>query len=150
MKQNAVREQLYRLEFDRRRWLQPLFARLGLTPGQPRILSCLLEHEAGLTQRELADCCYLDATTLSRALDRLEEGGLVARSANGASRRTKRITLTPLGQTKAAAVAEGFARLDGALRQGFAHEELECLLGGLERLQKNLEAMDAEGRDAGE
>jgi DNA-binding MarR family transcriptional regulator len=144
MKKNAVREQLYRLEFDRRRRLQPLFAQLGLTPGQPRILSCLLEHGVGLTQRELADRCYLDATTLSRALDRLEEGGLVARSASGASRRAKRITLTPLGETKAAAVAENLARMDEALSQGFAPEELARLLDGLERLQKNLEGMEAD------
>ncbi|SBW08154.1 Transcriptional regulator, MarR family [uncultured Eubacteriales bacterium] len=142
MKKSAVREQLYRLEVDRRRRLQPLFAHLNLAPGQPRILNYLLEQGGGLTQRELADACYLDATTLSRALDRLEERGLVSRSTNGANRRANLITLTPEGEELAQEVAQGFRRMDEGLWQGFAPEEMEALMDGMERLRKNLDRLE--------
>lgn len=142
MKKNAVRELLYRLEMERRHKLQPLFAHLGLTPGQPRVLSRLLEHGGGVTQRELADSCYLDATTLSRALDRLEERGLVARSTDGSNRRANLITLTAEGDGVAREVAEGFHRMDEGLWEGFTEEEMETLLDGLERLRRNLDRLE--------
>ena len=74
MENPALRTLLFQMELSRRRLIQPWFSALGLTlgQGQPRILARLLQGD-GLTQRELADACALDAATLSRTLDRLEE-----------------------------------------------------------------------------
>lgn len=142
MADRRVREKLYRLDADRRRALQPLFTGLGLTPGQPRILHRLLDRGESVTQRELADACALDAATLSRALDRLVENGLVSRAPHGSSRRANLISLTPEGEERAKAVAEGFRRMDEVLCDGFSSAELEELVTALEKLQRNLDRLE--------
>ena len=48
-----------------------------------------------MSQRELADACMFDVTTLSRTLDKMEKAGLVTRKVNPASRRAHLIALTP-------------------------------------------------------
>ena len=57
---------LWRLEYARRRLMQPFFLRLGLTlgQGQPRILRALLKY-GPMSQRQLSDRCGLDVTTMS-------------------------------------------------------------------------------------
>ena len=88
MDKSEIRSLLFQLDRARRRLMQPYFTALGLPlgQGQPRILTRLLEGD-GLTQRVLAQACGLDAATLSRALDRLEEAGLIARESHPDSRR---------------------------------------------------------------
>lgn len=141
MKKRLVRETLYLLEMKRKRALQPKFNTLGLSPGQPRILDCLLDRGEGLTQRELAEVCGLDATTLSRALDRLVEEGLVSREPHEASRRANLITLTRAGEEKAAAVARCFYEMDEMLCWDFTDEEMEGLLACLRKLRENMDGI---------
>lgn len=141
MRREAIRETLYQLELKRRRLLQPYFAELGLASGQPRILNCLFTHPDGLTQRELAERCGLDTTSLSRALDKLEEVGLVSRAPHEESRRANLIGLTTAGEEKARAVASRFSNMDEVLCWGLSDGELEGLLKGLERLEENLDGV---------
>ncbi len=143
---HKITESLYRLDLDRRRKLQPFFTALGLTPGQPRILRCLLEQGEALTQRALADTCLLEAATLSRALDRLEESGLVCRAPHGSSRRANLISLTPEGEVQAQKVAEGFRRMEDALCDGFSSAELADTIAMLEKLRANLEKLEDLGQ----
>ena len=140
MEKRELRSMLFQLELSRRRLLQPWFSGLGLTlgQGQPRILSRLLQGD-GLTQRELADACVLDAATLSRALDRMEETGLIRRVENPGSRRSYLIRLTDTGREKAAQVQQGFDRVDEVLCRGFSREELDRLQEDLERMRANLD-----------
>ena len=140
MEKNALRAVLFQLDQSRRMLLQPWFSSLGLTlgQGQPRILARLL-HGDGLTQRELADECMLDAATLSRALDRLEEMGLIRREEHPISRRSYLVRLTDSGREKAARIQEGFERLEELLCQGFSPDELERLQRDLEHIQANLD-----------
>lgn len=132
---------LYQLDINRRRKLQVFFTELGLTPGQPRILRCLLEGGRALTQRELADECQLDATTLSRALDRLEQSGLVCRAPHDSSRRANLISLTPEGESRAGEVAKGFRRMEEALGHGLSTHERDSLFALLEKVKVNLDEM---------
>ena len=136
MENPALRTLLFQMELSRRRLIQPWFSALGLTlgQGQPRILARLLQGD-GLTQRELADACALDAATLSRTLDRLEEMGLIRREENPDSRRSYLVRLTAAGREKAAQVQEGFDRLEELLCQGFSQAELERLRRDLERVR---------------
>lgn len=140
MEKNALRTILFEMELSRRRLLQPWFSSLGLTlgQGQPRILARLLQGD-GLTQRELADECMLDAATLSRALDRLEEMGLIRREEHPISRRSYLVRLTDSGREKAVRIHEGFERLEELLCQGFSTDELERLRRDLEHIQANLD-----------
>ena len=143
MKKRELRSMLFQLELSRRRLLQPWFSGLGLTlgQGQPRILARLLQGD-GLTQRELADACVLDAATLSRALDRMEETGLIRLVENQGSSRTYLVRLTDAGREKAAQVQQGFDRVDEVLCRGFSQAELDRLQEDLERLRANLDGCE--------
>ena len=71
---------LYRIELKKRKIVQKFLVEIGLTPGQgqARILR-YLSHHPHITQKEIADACMLDVTTMSRVLDKLEKLGLIIR-----------------------------------------------------------------------
>ena len=139
MEKNSIRKILHRLDLERRQLMRPKFLELGLTvgEGQPRILDCLLDREE-LTQRELADLCMFDVTTMSRTLDKMEQAGLIQRNKNPVSRRSHLISLTEKGKEKGKQVREEFNWLDEMLQKGLAREELETLYRILEKKEKNL------------
>ena len=150
MERGEVRELLWQLEHARKQYLQPYFLKIGLTlgQGQPRILKTL-KKEWAMTQKELADRCSLDATTMSRVIDRLEEAGLLKRTANPGCRRSHRICLTREGEIKAEQVEMGFAQTDDCLWQDFSQEEMEKTAESLRKLLRNLQK-GIEGRQDGE
>ena len=91
-----------------------------------------------MTQRELADACLMDVTTMSRTLDRLEEKGLIRRERDPRSRRAYRIGLTDAGRETAEKVDAGFAELEQVLCGGMADGELLALVGSLRKIRENL------------
>src|SRR3954452_78379 len=70
---------------------------LGVTRAQWKVLF-RLERQPGLRQIELADKLDIEPITLSRIVDRLEEGGLVERVADPADRRAWRLHVTAKAQ----------------------------------------------------
>lgn len=140
---SVIRETLFSLDQARRKLLQPRFTKLGLTlgQGQPRILNSLLKQE-GVTQKELADTCRLEATTLSRTLDHMEKSGLIVRQRDPECRRSFRILLTEKGRETAQQVRQAFAQVDDILWQGFTTQEMDLLLEGLNKLSRNLAAQN--------
>jgi DNA-binding MarR family transcriptional regulator len=94
---------------------------LGVTRAQWKVLFKLTRYP-GLRQIELADMLDIEPITLSRIVDRLEEAGLVERSADPADRRAWRLHVTAEAQPlveklRAIAdemVAEAFAGIDPA------------------------------------
>ena len=139
MEKHEIRDALVAAEFERKKTLQPGFLALGLTlgQGQPRILKTLYSREP-MTQRELADLCHLDVTTMSRTLDRLEENGCLRRCRDVNSRRSYQIELTDKGKAVAREVMECFEQIDEQICRGFNEDELELLLSLLHRVIKNL------------
>lgn len=116
------------IEMLRRRLIRPYFIELGLTvgQGQPRILKELREHGI-MNQKELADACLMDVTTMSRTLDRMEKDGLLKRENNPASRRSWNVLLTDYGAQKADEVIRIFNRIDDVIYNGFSEEEVQTL-----------------------
>ena len=139
MEKNDIRKILPRLDLERRQLMRPRFLEMGLTvgEGQPRILNCLME-QGEMSQRELADACMFDVTTLSRTLDKMEKAGLVTRKVNPASRRAHLIALTPEGKEKAGRVQEQFAWLDQVLWGDIEEKEMESLYRTLEKIEENV------------
>jgi DNA-binding MarR family transcriptional regulator len=92
---------------------------LGVTRAQWKVLF-RLERKPGLRQIELADLLDIEPITLSRIVDRLEEGGLVERVADPADRRAWRLHVTvqarPLVEKLRAVademISEAFAGID--------------------------------------
>jgi DNA-binding MarR family transcriptional regulator len=70
---------------------------LGGTRAQWKVLFKLTRYP-GLRQIELADMLDIEPITLSRIIDRLEEGGLVERVADPADRRAWRLHVTVKAQ----------------------------------------------------
>lgn len=139
MEKNDIRKILHRLDLERRQLMRPRFLEMGLTvgEGQPRILNCLME-QGEMSQRELADACMFDVTTISRTLDKMEKAGLVTRKVNPASRRAHLIALTPEGKEKAGQVQEKFAWLDQVLWGDIEEKEMESLYRTLEKIEENV------------
>lgn len=137
---SEIREMLFYLDQTRKKLLQPRLLELGLTlgQGQPRILRSLYARE-DVTQKELADDCRLDVTTLSRALDYMEKGGFLLRRRDPDNRRSCRIILTEKGKETARQVLAAFEEMDEKIRQGFTDPELDSLLAGLKKIARNLE-----------
>ena len=140
MEKKDIRKILHRLDLERRQLMRPRFLEMGLTvgEGQPRILNCLME-QGEMSQRELADACMFDVTTLSRTLDKMEKAGMVTRKVNPASRRAHLIALTPEGKEKAGRVQEQFAWLDQVLWGDIEEKEMESLYRTLEKIEENVQ-----------
>lgn len=134
-----VRDLMVQIEKARRGLMQPYLQSLGLAFGQghARILDRLLTKD-GITQKELADICRMDVTTMSRSLDRLEEAGYLVRERDPDCRRSFLIFLTQAGRKEAGLVRQSFDRLNDVICEGIAPEELQRLKLDLERILKNL------------
>ena len=123
---------------ERRKTVRPKFQELGLTvgEGQAKILKCLLE-QGSMTQRQLADKCMLDVTTMSRTLDKLQGAGYLLRTVNPSCRRSFLICITEKGKEKAASVQKIFSDLDEQIWQGISEDEMEVLYHTLQKIMKN-------------
>ncbi len=143
MERATVREVLIQLEANRKRLLKPYFQEIGLTlgQGQPRILNALLKKDH-VTQRELADVCAMDVTNMSRTLDRMVQAGFLTRERKEGCRRSYLIVLTEMGRKKAEEVHRGFQKVDEILWRGFANEDMEKIVKGLQKMTANLENME--------
>jgi MarR family transcriptional regulator, transcriptional regulator for hemolysin len=119
-----------RKAFDRRA------CALGVTRAQWKVLF-RLGRKPGLRQIELADMLDVEAITLSRIVDRLEEGGLVERVADPADRRVWRLHVTARAQPlveKLQALADDMAAEAFA---GIDPKEIEITRQVLGRVREN-------------
>ncbi|WP_298212382.1 MarR family transcriptional regulator [Acidovorax sp.] len=89
------------------------------------------------TVASLARDLETDPASMTRALDRLEAKGLVARERSTTDRRVVRLALTPEGKTVAARVPPVLADVLNSHLVGFSHEEWQMLLGLLRRMLVN-------------
>lgn len=140
IQKQSLREILFQIELLKRRKVQRFLLDIGLTPGQgqARILVYLSSHSS-VNQKEIADRCMLDATTMSRVLNKLEEMGLISRQRDPGCRRAYQIGLTEAGQQKAEEVNRGFERLEEMLCRELSEEEIGSLTTGLKKVKESLE-----------
>ncbi len=151
-----LREILFQIELIKRKRVQEFLLGIGLTPGQgqARILVFVDAHPA-VTQKEIADACMLDVTTMSRTLDKLQKQGLIIRDSFSPAvrerdpdcRRSCRISLTEEGREKAEAVRSGFAEIEQMICSGFREEEIGQLAGQLLRIKDNLLSEGKNGQE---
>lgn len=140
IQKQSLREILFQIELLKRRKVQRFLLDIGLTPGQgqARILVYLSSHSS-VTQKEIADRCMLDVTTMSRVLNKLEEMGLISRQRDPGCRRAYQIGLTEAGRQKAEEVNRGFERLEEMLCRELSEEEISSLTTGLKKVKESLE-----------
>ena len=142
MRKENVRELLVREEKARKKILSPALSTVGLSPGQgnARILSHLSQRDR-ITQKELADICKLDVTTMSRNLDKLETLGLLSREVNPGCRRSFLICLTEKGRTEAGKIHRVLSQFDNIICKDISDEEIKFFCEILEKLCNNLETL---------
>ena len=145
-KRQQFRELLYRIELLKRKKVQNFLLESGLTPGQgqARILMYLSGHSM-VSQKEIADSCMLDVTTLSRVLDKMEKMGLLLRERDARNRRAYMVRLTDQGIGKAEEVKEGFRQLEDMMCDGMSEQKVGEITKTLLKVRDNLKAMGETG-----
>ena len=84
---------------------------IGLHHGQGRILMILTER-GPLSQTEIADCCHRRGPTVTHMIQRLEEQGLIARVADPADARARKVSLTSAGRKASALVKKTWDEME--------------------------------------
>jgi MarR family transcriptional regulator for hemolysin len=94
-----------------------------------------VEHEDGLSQRELAARISIESPTLVKHLDRLEAEGLVVRRRDDQDRRVTRVSLTDAGHRRFAELREVATHADAQLRSLLHDDEIAILEHALRRIR---------------
>jgi MarR family transcriptional regulator, transcriptional regulator for hemolysin len=89
----------------------------------------------GASQRELADLMRIEAPTLVRHLDKLEEQGLVERRRDEHDRRVIRVVPTPLGRARFEEFHAVVSLADEELRAALGEREATDLAAALARVE---------------
>ncbi len=118
-----------------------------LTHFEFAVLSLVqLSHEGALTPSEIARALHATLPRVSHVLDRLEERGLVTRSAAPRDRRSLEIRLTTSGRRRVVTATPGHIATAKALVVGnFSDDELEVLGRHLRRITDRLDPSDRLG-----
>lgn len=116
------------------------FEELGLTTGQPKVLSILGFNE-GLVQKDLAERCMVEPATMTALLNRMEKNGMIRREAKHVSggKRAIAIFLTEYGRELAEKVNHIVESSDELATAGLSSEEKDFLLRTLQRARMAFE-----------
>ena len=110
---------------------------LGLTTGQPKVLDFLQDHD-GAMQKDIAQGCHIEPSSLSTILGGMERAGLIERSTRDENRRTVYVRLTERGREQCGRLNEIFAAAEAEALRGFSAAEIEQMRTLLERIYHNL------------
>ena len=112
-------------------------AKLGLTPGQPKILE-FLAQAGSADQKTIAEHCEIEPATVGSILTRMEGVGLVERRRLQENRRSVLVSLTLSGEQAARDTQKIFEKNEEAALSGLTEAERETLCSLLERVYLNL------------
>jgi DNA-binding MarR family transcriptional regulator len=112
---------------------QRTMAELGITSTQASILFMVASGKC-LLAAELAREYGIDASAVTRLIDRLEKRGLLTRVRSSEDRRAVRLALTPEGQALAARMPAIFTGVMDKLLARFTPEEVGFLKSMLRRI----------------
>lgn len=113
----------------------------GSTRAQWYALFTLSKQE-GMKQAELADALDVEPITLTRLLDRMEEGGWVERHADPSDRRARLLFLTDKAREALAPMRLVIAEIYEGAMAGLTQGEREQLMDLLARVRSNLSKGD--------
>ena len=115
---------------------QLTMADLGITSTQASIMFMLASGRS-LAAADLAREYGIDASAVTRLIDRLEKRGLITRLRSEEDRRVVRLALTEEGRTLAAQIPAIFTKVLDKLLSGFTPEEVGFLKSMLRRMLLN-------------
>ena len=112
----------------------------GLTLGQPKVLDYLKDHD-GVSQKEIAAGCLIEAGSLTSILNRMEEKGLIERKMLNGNRRTFHIFMTESGKKNQKLVEKAFKKIEKTALNGISEEEQKQFMDIFCRIYRNLADM---------
>lgn len=116
-------------------------AKLGLTPGQPKILEFLMKNGES-DQKTLAAECEIEQATAGGILLRMEQAGLIERKHKEGNRRSLYVSLTPRGVEMARKMDEAVREVDrlaASLLSDGEEERLKNMLASVRRAMAETE-----------
>ena len=133
----AIHTLLSRTAHVVQKYLRPHLGKLGLSPGQPKVLRCLAAR-GPCSQRVLADYCEVDPSAICRMLDSMERDGFLVRRPSKTDRRVGEVTMTEKGREAFAAWDSQHQQLEETMLRGFSPQEREQLRDFLARAYRNV------------
>ena len=112
----------------------------GLTLGQPKVLDYLKDHD-GVSQKEIAAGCLIEAGSLTSILNRMEEKDLIERKMLNGNRRTFHIFMTESGKKNQKLVEEAFEKIEKTALNGISEEEQKLFMEIFYRIYRNIADM---------
>lgn len=109
----------------------------GISVSQDSVLS-LLYRSNGLTQKELQQALYIQASSLTKLIDILEKKGLVTRISHPEDARYKLISLTEVGSSLKNQLWSVKTEAEKEITKGLSIQEIEVLTQLLIRLKGDL------------
>ena len=100
--------------------------KIGLTPGQPKILDFLLKFGEA-DQKTIAAYCEIEPATVGSILLRMEENGLVLRRQKNGNRRSLYVSLTEKGKISAENLMNIFDEAEKMAVSNMTDEEIKAL-----------------------
>ena len=119
----------------------------GLRVPEWRVLAALYSRRK-CAMSELAELASIDRTTLTRTIDRMEEGGWLSRNADGDDMRVTRLALSAAGERLFARVWPTVSQLNDAAVAGLSPAMVERLRGALAQMKGNLDEEPASSEAA--
>ena len=120
--------------------LMEQLADTGLTLGQPKVLDYLKDHD-GVSQKEIAAGCLIEAGSLTSILNRMEEKDLIERKMLDGNRRTFHIFMTESGKKNQKLVEEAFKKIEKTALSGISEEEQKLFMEIFYRIYRNIADM---------
>lgn len=109
----------------------------GLSAAQWRLL-VRVAKEPGISQARLADLLEIEPISVSRLIDRMEEGGWIERRADAADRRVRLIFPTRRAEDAYGSMKAVATEVYGAALLGMSDEARRALIDGLKTINTNL------------
>ena len=128
---------LYNTYHAQKNRLRPGREKIGLSPGQPRILN-YLSRRNNCMQKEIAQALDIRPATVSRILNNMVEAGLVQRSPLAERKRAECISVTDKGREAYLKWQLLCAEMKGIALQGFTQAEQDAFIEYLCRMYHNL------------
>ncbi len=94
-----------------------------VTPSQYGVLSCLWRCEYS-TPKQIAESLFLETSTISGILDRMQKKGLIQRVMNLEDKREVRIVLTEKGKDLEIPLSDIIEAVNLEVLQGFSEEQI--------------------------
>ena len=118
------------------RWILSQATALGLSPGQPKVLECLMQCGQS-NQKAIARYCEIEPATVGSILSRMERDGLIQRQQRDGNRRSLYVSLTGRGEQLGRQMQNIFAEADQRAMAGLTPEQQQTLQQLLEQVLQN-------------